>query len=246
MPFLEFRYFSSVLQKHTAANLILPKQDMPRPYHALLLLHGLSDDHTIWSRRTSVERYVENLPLIVVMPDGGRGFYVDAEQGYAYGSALGEELPRLLEGYFRIDGGWCASGLSMGGYGALRLAFAYPDRFRSACSHSGAVGFGTHPEYLHDEARGEEFRRLLGDDPRGGPNDLYALAARMDPSQRPVMRFDCGVDDYLLGDNRAFHAHLEAAGVPHEYEEHPGGHDWEYWDRHVADGIRFHGGTLGF
>src|SRR5262245_30415335 len=106
MPYCELRYHSAALGKQTAAGIILPDPTLPPPYPALFLLHGLSDDYTIWERRTSIERYVAGLPLIVVMPDGGRGFYCDAVEGYPYGRALGEELPALLRHYFPTRPGW--------------------------------------------------------------------------------------------------------------------------------------------
>src|SRR5471030_3167488 len=142
MPFLEFRYFSNALQKHTTANILLPSVDIKGPHHVMFLLHGLSDDHSIWCRRTSIERYVDGLPLIVVMPDGGRGFYSDAVQGFAYETAIAKELPQIIENTFQTELPWCATGLSMGGYGAAKLALKYPERFRSGHSHSGAVLFG--------------------------------------------------------------------------------------------------------
>ena len=105
------------------------------PYQVLYLLHGLSDNHTIWLRRTGIERYVASLPIMVVMPDGGRGFYADADQGYAYGKAIGEELVDRIDKTFPTKAsreGRVVAGLSMGGYGALRLALNYPERFRAA------------------------------------------------------------------------------------------------------------------
>src|SRR5512138_3507544 len=115
MPFAELRYFSLALEKQTAANIILPDPSLDAPYHVMFLLHGLSDDHTTWCRRTSIERYVEGLPLVVVMPDGGRGFYTDAEQWFAYESALVEDLARLIRRFLPVQDRWCITGLSMGG-----------------------------------------------------------------------------------------------------------------------------------
>jgi S-formylglutathione hydrolase FrmB len=211
----------------------------------MFLLHGLSDDYTIWSRRTSIERYVEGLPLIVVMPDSGRGFYLDAAEGFAYGTALGEELPALIKGYFPTKEGWCTTGLSMGGYGALRLALTHPELFKSAASHSGAVGFGHLPDYLSD-SRSAEFLRLLGPNSVGGPNDVYALAEKLEPSLRPKLHIDCGTEDYLIEDNRLFDKHLTAIGYDHVYAEFPGAHNWAYWDEHVRQAIAFHAQALGF
>jgi len=251
MPFIELRYFSAALGKSTAANIILPSPEIDGPFHVMFLLHGLSDDYTIWSRRTSIERYVEGLPLIVVMPDGGRGFYSDAKQGYRYETAIAVELPALLEKTFRTKLPWCATGLSMGGYGAAKLALKYPERFKSGHSHSGALLFG-HMSFAESRLRRElgpeleaEFRRILGDDPTGGPDDLCGIAAKLAPADRPALRIDCGVDDFLLQDNRDFISHLKSLGFPHEYAEFPGAHEWKYWDVHVQEAIGFHRRMLG-
>lgn len=244
MAFLELRYFSEALQKQTAANIILPSHSVPGPYHVMFLLHGLSDDHTIWSRRTSIERYVDGKPLIVVMPDGGRGFYLDAVEGYAYGTAIGEELPQLISAYFPTKEKWCIAGLSMGGYGAFRLALTYPDRFVSAVSHSGAMFFGHDEREKHPVVA--EWDRLLGLTPTDGPNDLYALVQKLPADKRPKIRFDCGVDDFLIEHNRAYHQMLTEQKIDHEYEEFAGAHTWDYWDVHVQEAIAFHGRNLGF
>jgi len=229
---------------HTAANIILPSPDVPGPYAVMFLLHGLSDDHTIWARHTSIERYVNGLPLVVVMPNGGRGFYADSPQGFQYATAIGVELPALIRQYFHVGEKWCAAGLSMGGYGAIRLALDHPDVFKSATSLSGALTFGHYP-MVGDDAWAIEFARIIGLDPQGGPNDLFALFSALEPSARPALRIDCGTEDFLIDSNRAFHAFLEAEGFIHEYEEHPGAHTWEYWDEHIQSALAFHRRHLG-
>lgn len=243
MPLAELRYFSPALGKQTGANVYLPEGEGPWP--VMFLLHGLSDDYTIWLRRTRLEAYLDGLPLIVVMPDGGRGFYCDAAEGYAYATAIGEELPKLIRSWFQTKGPWCASGLSMGGYGAVRLALDHPETFVSAVALSAALGFGHTDEFHRPEANGE-FRRITGPNPKGGPNDLFALIENLEAAKRPALRIDCGTEDFLLEDNRAFHAHLEALKIPHEYEEHPGAHTWEYWDEHIRPALEFHRRNLGF
>jgi S-formylglutathione hydrolase FrmB len=242
MALCELRYFSPALGKQTGCTVIVPEVGEP-PYPTLYLLHGLSDDYTIWLRRTSIERYVADLPLMVVMPDGGRGFYIDAAEGFAYNTALAVELPERIERTFPARAeraGRCVAGLSMGGYGALRFALGHPDRFAAAVSHSGAVAFGHSTTGRDGKPLPPEWVRILGKDHIGGPNDLYALAeARKKAGDLPALRIDCGVDDFLFDDNRAFHAHLEKLKVPHEYAEHPGAHTWEYWDRHIQDTLTF-------
>ena len=244
MPTCELNYYSNALQMATSANVILPDPSLKGPYEVMFLLHGLSDDHTIWSRRTSIERYVERLPLIVVMPNGGRGFYCDAIEGFAYGKAIGEELPALIKTYFQTKPNWSITGLSMGGYGAFRLALSYSETFRSAVSHSGALYFGHGPFFDPSDEFAKEFTRVLGEDPSNGPNDLFHLAKTC--KSLPALRFDCGVDDFLLNSNRAFDEFLKAEGIPYEYQEFPGDHSWSYWDEHVQEAIAFHRKNLKF
>lgn len=239
MPHLTFRYFSPALQKHTVAEILLPDLSLEGPFHVMFLLHGLSDDQSIWMRQTSIERYVDGVPLIVVMPDGGRGWYSDAAEGYAYETAIGRELPEIIAKTFPTKGPWAITGLSMGGYGALKLALRFPETFHSAVSHSGALHMAHYPP-KRDDAFNQEVYRIFGPDAVGGLNDLHALVGKLRPSKMPFLRIDCGVDDFLIESNRDYHRHLVELGVDHEYEEFPGEHNWAYWDTHVQEAIAFH------
>lgn len=247
MAFCQVQWHSKVLGKALGMNVILPETGTG-PYPVFYLLHGLSDDHTIWQRRTSIERYVADLPLIVVMPDGFRGFYTNHENGPAFATYMAEELPAFVERNFpaRNDrAGRCIGGLSMGGYGAMRLALGYPDTYCSANSHSGAMHFG-HAALESDEERMAEWSLILGDDPAGSEHDLYALAERCnDRGNTPALRIDCGSEDFLIEHNRQFTAYLQSLGTPHEYEEFPGTHNWGYWDVHVQEALAFHARNLG-
>lgn len=245
MPFAELRYFSQALAKHTSANLILPDPGLQGPYHVMFLLHGMSDDHTIWMRRTSIERYCDGLPLIVVMPDGARSLYADAIHGYPYEKALAVELPKIIGAYFPVHKQWSVTGLSMGGYGALRFALRFPELFVSANSHSGATNLG-HSGTYKDQPMSDELTLVLGTNPEGSVNDLYALSANLEPAKRPKLRIDCGTEDFLIEHNREFHRHLDAIGYDHVYQEFPGAHEWGYWDLHVQDALAFHKKNLGF
>jgi S-formylglutathione hydrolase FrmB len=240
MALCEVKFRSPTLQKAVGMHVILPQVDVPGPYPVWYLLHGLSDDYTIWHRHTRIEWYVRELPLIVVMPDGGRSFYCDAREGPAYETFFMVDLVGFVERFFPViseGGGRVISGLSMGGYGAMKLALKHPERFCSAVSHSGALRIAR--DTPRDELR-PELRRIFGDSARGGDDDLFALAESAEVNALPALRFDCGLDDPLLPHNRAFHDHLEHLGIPHEYEEFPGAHNWDFWDQHVQDAIAFH------
>jgi S-formylglutathione hydrolase FrmB len=138
--------------------------------------------------------------------------------------------------------GRCVGGLSMGGYGALRLALANPEMFVSANSHSGATQAG-HKVILKDA----EFHRVFGPKARGSDHDLFALVAKLKRKRLPIpkLHIDCGTDDFLLHDNRVFHQYLVKIGVQHEYAEYPGTHEWGYWDLHIREALTFHCRALG-
>lgn len=242
MSFATIDYFSRSLQKASAFNIVFPDNpDVPRPWSVFYLLHGLSDDHTIWHRRTSIERYVEGKPLVVVMPDGGRGWYTNAKEGFAYEDDLIKDVVGLIDRTFPVKAeraGRCIGGLSMGGYGAVKVGCKHHEMFCSVNSHSGAVGIAHDPERA--KSLGPEFRRIFGEELTDGPEDPYAIVKTVDHGRLPAMRIDCGRDDFLLDQNRAFHAHLDSLHIMHEYEEFPGAHNWEYWDLHVREALAFH------
>ncbi|MBN2452554.1 MAG: esterase family protein [Lentisphaeria bacterium] len=247
MAFAQMQWRSEVLGKQVGMAVILPDVGVP-PFPVFYLLHGLSDDYTIWHRRTRIEWYVRDLPLIVVMPDGFRGFYTDNAQGPDYATYMAVELPALVQRFLpaRTDrGGRCIGGLSMGGYGALRLALGYPERYVSANSHSGALLFG-HRNPDPQDARAPEFLRITGPNPAGSTHDLLTLARRCgERGMLPALRIDCGTEDFLLPANREFLAFLKAEGIAHEYAEFPGAHTWDYWDTHVQEALAFHCRHLG-
>lgn len=248
MAIAEFHFNATrSLQKMTSATIIVP-EGKPGPFPVWYLLHGLSDDHTGWSRRSNIERYVSHLPIIVVMPNGERGFYTDAIDGSPrrYESHILQDTVEFVDATFQTIPDRehrVISGLSMGGYGALKLALKNPDTFGACVSHSGAVTFGHHSlaeSDLPEEMKWlGEYRPIFGESPQGGPNDIFTLAEKIDRALLPQIRIDCGVDDFLIENNRQMHAHLEKLGIAHEYEEFSGAHTWDYWDEHVQDAIAF-------
>lgn len=240
MALCTMHFGSGSLGKQEAMNVIVP--DGRGPYPVLYLLHGLSDDYTIWSRRTSIERYLEGRRLIVVMPDTHRFFYVNDPRpgGLAYEDHLLRDVIGTVDNTFptiRSRRSRAVAGLSMGGYGAMMMGLRHADKFSAAVSHSGAFGF----------AQADFAERLsipdavaLSEALPAGEYDVFELAKRhAGKRSRVALRFDCGTDDGLLDVNRRFHAHLDELGIPHEYAEHPGGHGWDYWDAHVRETLDF-------
>lgn len=246
MAFATINYHSRSLQKASSFNIVFPDDpDMRRPWAAFYLLHGLSDDHTIWMRRTSIERYVAGWPLVVVMPDGGRGWYTNAVAGLAYEDDLVKDVMGLVENTFPVKAersGRAIGGLSMGGFGAIKVGLKHAETFASVNSHSGALGVLVDAK-LQQELN-PEFEWVFGKSPAGGAEDPSALLERMDHGRVPALLIDCGTDDFLLEQNRAFRRRLESLHIPHEYHEYQGGHDWSYWDQQVQAAITFHARNL--
>ncbi len=252
MSLLKLQWSSQVLGKQTQAQIIFPDTGKP-PFPVLYLLHGLSDDSTMWTRQTRLETHAAGFPMVIVMPDGYRGFYTDGEEGPAYARHIGEELPSVIERMFRVRaerGGRAIGGLSMGGYGALRVGLGYSDRFCSIHSHSGALDAGiTVARYAdaNPDAYGPdvlaEMKLIFGTPKPGSSHDIVALAKKA-RRRLPKILIDCGKDDFLLQASRDFVKNLRAAKIPHTYVEHPGSHTWEYWDSHIREALLFHAKNL--
>jgi len=238
MALIQCDFFSETLQLSTSMNVILPQPARSR-YPVLYLLHGLSDDHTTWLRRTSIERYVDALGLAVVMPAVHRSFYADMAHGNRYWAFVSQELPALAGGFFPISqqrDETFVAGLSMGGYGAFKLALSFPQRFAAAASLSGALDQAGDMEYAEPVWRAE-MENMFNDLGKfaGSSNDVMHLARRLAKSAGPKPRLYqcCGTEDFLYDQNLRFRDQARALGLNLTYEEGPGEHEWGYWDRMI-------------
>jgi S-formylglutathione hydrolase FrmB len=226
--------FSDALGKWTTYSAILPEKG-EGPFPVLFQLHGLSDDHDAWLQRSNLVRHVAGLPLIVVLPDGGTSGYLNWKPSgrlhkNRYEDLIVTDITSHLRRNFNVtDGKWAIGGLSMGGYGAMRLGLKYPERFASIWAHSSAFHIGD----LVDES--------LADDEPVENRSVARLADTVATlAEKPEITFDCGIDDELIRYNRDFHTHLDSIKLPHQYNEHSGAHTWDYWDDHVREAIAQH------
>ena len=152
MAFLTLNFHSDALGMASEIAVILPQSattqigmggSRTEEFKTLYLLHGLSDDHTIWERRTSIERYASRYGIAVVMPNAHRSWYCDMAHGGNYYTYIAKEVPALCRSFFRgmsdkKEMNYIA-GLSMGGYGALKIALRNPGAFAGVASFSGAL-----------------------------------------------------------------------------------------------------------
>lgn len=257
MALIHCDYYSEVLGLSTSMTVILPQQTASqigmqgagregKRHPTLYLLHGLTDDHTIWGRRTSIERYVSSLGIAVVMPNVHKSFYTDMVHGEKYWTFLTEELPRVARSFFplsdvREDN--FVAGLSMGGYGAFKWALSYPDRFAAAASLSGALDIHDRREVSEqDEAMLSLLERIYGERPiKGTSNDLFWLLENQagQAGPRPLLYQCCGTEDFLYRNNVDFRDACLKTDLALTYNEGPGAHEWSYWDARIQDVLKW-------
>ena len=239
MAVLTIEFRSKALEKWTSAKVVLNQNATP-PYPTFYLLHGLSDDESVWTRRTSIERYADDYPFLIVMPDGERSWYCDSRIGN-FESFIAKDLVAFIDKLFptrKQAKHRAIGGLSMGGYGALKLGWKFPRVFGSISAHSSAVNF-MHSWGQDGKTDIPEVSTIAQNvDPKA--NDIYELVAKCPPDKRPHLYFDCGRDDFLYQENEQFDRYLRQAQVPHTYRRFDGAHEWSYWDLHIQDALKFH------
>jgi len=242
MAHLRCDFFSDVLGLSTSMTVLLPQTATAQiGVHAvadagdppvLYLLHGLSDDDTIWMRHTSIERYAAERGLAVIMPQVHRSFYADEAYGNRYWTFLSQELPTVVHKFFRLSvrrEDTFVAGLSMGGYGAVKWALHQPERFAAAASLSGVLDIARRTR----EAP-EMFRSVFGDEPvaETGADVVWLIEHATDV---PRLYVCCGTEDPLYGGGVKFAEICRDKGIAVTTDFGPGEHDWAYWDAKIQD-----------
>lgn len=245
MALIETRFDSEVLDLSLGMNLILPEHPdaWSTPPAVLYLLHGLTDDHTIWCRRTSIERYAKDYNLVVVMPDAYKSFYRNMAHGSDYWTFCAQELPALIQRWFNVSKNPAhtfVAGLSMGGYGAMKLALDRPGQYAAAASLSGALNLAAHIEDEFYEHRLRTFEAVFGDIRTlpGSEHDLVAQLSKLEKPPKTDFYLCVGTEDYLYEDSVAFRDAALHAGLNLTYQESKGEHEWSFWDttiQHVLE-----------
>ena len=213
MAHLQCTFYSKELEMDTLVHAVLPNEgDMSRT-KVVYLLHGLSDNASAWSRYTAVERYAIAAGVAVIMPEVQRSFYCDTASGMAYFRYIALELPGMCHHFFNLSTDPTLNyimGLSMGGFGALKCALNYPDRYAGCGSFSGALRMDS--DILRNVLKQEELEALVGKSCRAeGANDLLELASQAE--KLPPIYLSCGEQDRLYPMTVAFAAHLEKLGA---------------------------------
>lgn len=224
--------YSGAMEKEVPVTVITPDGYWKgKEFPVVYLLHGYSDDHKKWSADGHVGRLADQYDVVVVMPDGGySSWYFDSPvmPEYRYETFVSRELIDYIDKHYKTvadRSGRAVTGNSMGGHGALYLAFRHQDVFGSAGSLSGGVDFRPFPENWHIA------QRL-------GPKDEYPenweshtvinLTHLIAPDSLNIV-LDCGSGDFFFEVNCDLHEKLLQENIPHEFYVRPGEHNWTYW-----------------
>ena len=247
MALIRVDFFAESLALGTSMTVLLPQTSAAQvgvagaaaagPPPVLYLLHGLTDDDSAWTRYTSIERYAAAKGLAVVMPQVHRSFYADEAYGMKFWTFLSEELPQIVQSFFRVSADRAdtfVAGLSMGGYGAFKWALRQPERFAAAASLSGALDVA----YIQKNDLRPHMRELTSKvfadrDLEKGSDDLLHLVETAEKASLPRLLLRCGTEDHLLAQNRRFVQACEKSGVELDSGFGPGAHEWGYWDAEI-------------
>lgn len=244
MALIEFKFFSESLGMQTEVYIVMPQNNRfgeigtdssqnkkTEKYKCLYLLHGLSDDHTIWLRRTSIERYAAKYNICVVMPMAARSYYSDMKYGEKYYTYIAEELPFVMGEFFNVSDKRednFVSGLSMGGYGCLKIALRNPDRFCAAAAFSPATDINKRKDT-------DLFKNVFGEVEKAPDEDnLFYLAEKQkDHKNKPRLFIGIGTEDFLYEETSRLVNTLRDGKYDLTYRESPGTHNWEFWDEYI-------------
>ncbi|GGZ68030.1 alpha/beta hydrolase [Algibacter mikhailovii] len=208
------------------------------------LLHGVYGSAWIWSQKagvhlTALKMMEQGLikPMVIAMPsDGlwGDGSAYLPHHNYNFESWIVNDVIDVVRENINCvsnNSDLFIAGLSMGGYGALRLGVKYHDRFKAISSHSSLTN--TNQMHLFVEEKESDYFKNMEVE-----NDLFELMKR-NKEMLPSIRFDCGKADLLIEYNRILHDNLINLGVKHSYQEFEGKHEWSYWQEHIKDTLIF-------
>lgn len=256
---------SRILGRAVAFCVLLPPSydtEKTRRYPVLYFLHGLGDNEQMLVRPVGFNLLEDQWDqghlgeFLVVTPNAGTSFYINSRDGRVrYEDFFIREFLPFIEHRYRTQAGRKyrgIAGISMGGYGALRFAFRYPELFGSVSAHSAAL-IENFPAITVASPGRSPLLRMLGTAFGSPPDRLFwernspfALAKIVRPTGLKIY-FDCGSeDDYgFAAGARAFHNLLVSRGIPHDFHLYPGGHNWLYFAEHLPASLQFHSHSFG-
>ena len=258
MSLLQMNFMSRSLSRQVTVNAIipLPRGGRPgepapekKPLKSMYLLHGIFGNYADWVLNADLVSYAERSGIAIFMPSGDNSFYVDdAVRGNNYGEFIGRELVEVTRDMFKLSEkpeDTCIAGLSMGGFGALRNGLKYHETFGFIAALSSALITYNMAESTEDApwtfGRRSYYQSVFGDIDSFGESDNnpenLIKTIKASGGNAPKIYMACGTEDGLVTLNRRYRDFLAAEGIPCDYEEGPGVHDWRFWDSYIRKAI---------
>ena len=245
MAFMEIQIKSNALDMNTTVAVIYPEHAIKnKKVKVLYLLHGYTGHYMDWMRQTSIERYANMYDLCVVMPSVHNSYYTNNIYHVNYFDYVAVELPKIIEGMFHVSKNKedrFVAGLSMGGYGALKIGLTYPNRYHKIASFSGAINVDRIYELNKHLPKSKQFKSAFRKLPiKSTKHDVYHLLDKaFEKNMIPEMFIACGTEDFLYPDHEDFLNYLNEKNISHTHAESPGGHEWRLWDMYIKDALKW-------
>lgn len=238
------RYRSTVLDRELHYRLFLPPgyAGETRRYPVVYLLHGVAGGSSEWQELgllDAADRLMaagEIEPMLIALPDAGPNYWVNHASGARWGDTVVEDLVPSVDSRYRTiptREARAIGGLSMGGEGALRLAFLHPDTFGTAAAHAPSLRIAF-------AQLSEELQVLYGDADAWRAVSPYWLSLDTDAAARVAISLDIGEDDPWRANLEAMHRRLDSLGIEHDFVVLDGEHDPTYWEANVERYLRFY------
>ncbi len=243
MALITLKVYSESLGKQTEISVIIPQKrnggqigvenKAAEKYKCLYLLHGLSDDNTNWMRLSSIERYASRYDLAVIMPNADKSFYTDIPSLGNYYTYIAKELPSIIRDYLpvsekREDN--FVGGLSMGGYGALKIGLRECNSFSKVIALSPV---GDIKSLVNDF---EVMKCVFGPElivPDS--DDVLYLADKCE--NKPKIFMAIGTEDFLYENNKSVRKKFKDLNYDFTYYEQEGSHSWDFWDKYIEKAV---------
>lgn len=211
-------------------------------FPTVYLLHGYAGSFSDWIIKVpEIKNYADAYQLLIVCPDGGYSswyFNSPTDSSMKYETYIGEEVPAYIDAHYQTiknRKSRAITGLSMGGHGALFIAFRHQNFFGACGSMSGGMN-------LYDAHGNFDIAKRIGDTILHADNwKKYSMINVIDnfPNDSLAIIFDCGVDDFFYHGNRQLHEKMLRLKIPHDYIERPGNHSWDYWANSIEYQLLF-------
>lgn len=236
----DVKFYSASLEREITYRAILPAVvQSPQKLPVVYLLHGGGGDFREWSNDSDVARFAEER-LVLVMPEGESSYYTNSvdRPKDRFEDYIVKDLIADVESRFPADPSRRSiAGVSMGGFGAIKLALKHPEVYSFVGALSPAIDVPSRPFSIRRMSQYRYHASIFGawgSQTRKG-NDPFVLAGQVDPSKVPFIFFACGEREGLLPSNRQFASLLAQRNFRFEFHPGPGGHNWDQWNRRLPD-----------